>query len=179
MTVPTDIDWKASVGKLTTFALRRFKPAVHEAIRGHMTSGNVKTINVTLSFDFIPGRADIALLRIAYLAMFREYGYRYTLSPAASVIREIINSFQKCPPEMGQLVGQVRSEPERFGKRLQLLKIQGGVAIMVVMPLVTETTRYYAAFMPSPELPPESVIAILCNAAKSVTRRPPSETQCP
>src|ERR1039458_4027444 len=69
MTVPTDIDWQASVGKMTTFALRRFKPAVHEAIRSQMSGGKVKTFNVTLSFDFIPGRADLALLRIAYLTM--------------------------------------------------------------------------------------------------------------
>jgi hypothetical protein len=118
-------------------------------------------------------RADIALLRIAYLAMFREFGYRYILSPAASVIREIINSFDQCPMGIGKFIGQVRGgEPERFGKSLQLLKIQGGIAIMVVMTLVTETKRYNAALMPSPELPPKSVIATLCGAAKSVSGQP-------
>jgi len=60
MTVPTDINWKASVGKLTTLALRRFKPAVHEAIQSQLRGGNVKTINVTLSFDFIPDRAEFS-----------------------------------------------------------------------------------------------------------------------
>jgi hypothetical protein len=48
----------------------------------------------------------------------------------------------------------------------------------VVMTLVTETKRYYGTFMPSPELAPESVITVLCDAAKSVTRRPPAEAQC-
>jgi hypothetical protein len=176
MRVPTNIDWKASVGKMTTFGLRQFKPAVHEAIREKMRSGIVKTMNVTLIFDFIPGRANIGLLRIAYLAMFREFGYGYILSPAAAAIRGIINTFDKCPAEVGRFVGQVGGQPERFGKPLQLLKIRGGIAIMVVATLVTETKRYYAAFMPSPELPPESVIATLCDAAQSVTRRPSLET---
>jgi hypothetical protein len=80
--------------------------------------------------------------------MFREFGYRYILSPAASVIRDIVSSYEKCPTEIGKFVGQVGGEPERFGTPLQLLKIQGGVAIMVVMALLTETRRYYAAFMP-------------------------------
>jgi hypothetical protein len=175
MSVPTNIDWKASVGKMTTFALRRFRPTVHEVIRSQLRSGNVKAINVKLSFGYIPGRADLALLRIAYLTIFREFGCRYILSPAASVIRDAISSYEKCPADIGKFVGQVRGEPERFGTPLQLLKIQGGIAIMVVMTLLTETKRYYAAFMPSPELSPESVIATLCDAAKSVGHRPSRE----
>jgi len=171
MSVPTDINWKASVGKTTTFALRPFDPVVHEAIRSEMTGGKVRTLNVTLRFDFIPGRSNLALLRIAYLAMFRELGYRYILSRSVSVIRNVINSFETCPSEIGQFVGEMGGEPQRFGKGIHFLKIRDGIAIMVVVPLITETTRYYAAFMPSPELPPESVITTLCDAARSLDRR--------
>jgi hypothetical protein len=178
MTVPTDIDWKASVGQTTTFALRPFKPAVHEAIRSEMMGGRVKTLNVTLSFDFIPGRTNIALLRIAYLAMFRALGYRYILSPSVSVIRNVINSFEMCPLEVAHFVGQIGGEPQRSGKQIQLIPIRDGIAILVVIPLVTSITRYYAAFMPGPELPPESVITTLCDAAKSMVRRPRAEPQC-
>ena len=177
VSVPTNIDWKASVGKMTTFKLRRFKPTVHEAIRSQLRGRNVKAINVTLNFDFIPGRADLALLRIAYLTMFREFGYRYILSPAASVIRDVISSYEECPTEIGNFVGQVGGETERFGTPLQLLKIEDGVAIMVVMTLLTETKRYYAALMPSPDLSPESVITTLCDAAKSLGHRPSREPQ--
>jgi hypothetical protein len=67
--------------------------------------------------------------------MFREFGYRYILSPASSVIRDIISSYEKCPAEIGKFVCQVGGGPERFGTPLQLLKIQGGIAIMVVMTL--------------------------------------------
>ena len=179
MTVPTDIDWKASVGEMTTFAMRPFKAAVHEAIRAEMLAGNVTTLNVTLSYDFIPGRANIALLRIAYLMMFRKLGYRYILSPAASVIREIIRSFEKCPVEISEFVGEVGSDAAQFAEPIHFLPIKDGIAVMVVITLITETKRHYAAFMPSPELSPESVIATLCDAAKSVTRRSPAETQCP
>jgi hypothetical protein len=49
---------------------------------------------------------------------------------------------------------------------------------MVVMTLHTETKRYYAAFMPSPELKPETVVATLRDAAKSVSHRPSREPQC-
>jgi hypothetical protein len=178
ITVPTDIDWKASVGRMSTFGLRRFNPVQHEAMKDQLTSGSVKTINVSLNFDFIPGRANIALLRIAYLTMFREFGYSYILSQAASIIREIINSFQKYPAEIGQFVGEVGIEPGLLIEPVQLLKVRDGIAVMVVMTLVTETKRYYATFMPSPELVPESVITTLCDAAKSVTRRPPAEAQC-
>jgi len=177
LTVPTDIDWKASVGEMTTFSLRQFKPSVHEAIQNQMRDGSVKTINVSISFDYIPGRTNIALLRIAYLAMFREIGYGYILSPAASVIREVIGSFEKCPIEVGQFVGRIGIESASISEPLHFLKIKGGIAIMVIMTLVTETKRYYAAFMPSPDLPSEAVITTLCDAAKSMTRAFPAGEQ--
>src|SRR5665213_944556 len=109
VTVPTDIDWKVSSGETTTFRLRQFNPDVHAAIQRQMSESPVESINVTLNLGYVPLRSYIAVLRIAYLAMFKEMGYWYILSPAASVVREIVYDFEKAPRELGQIVGEARN----------------------------------------------------------------------
>jgi hypothetical protein len=48
MTVPTDVHWKAPVGEMTTFQLRQFDPAVHEAIRERLKTGSISSLGVAL-----------------------------------------------------------------------------------------------------------------------------------
>ena len=172
MTVPTDVDWKAFAGETTTFRLRKFKPGVHDAIRAEMRKGTVETINVHFSFDYIPARANIALLRAGYLAMFQRLGYSYILNPTLAVMREIINTYENYREELGQFVGEVGSDGASFKEPLHFIPIQGGIAVMVVMTLKTDAKRHYAAFLPSPELQPGGVLATLGEAAKSIAPRP-------
>ena len=164
--VPTDIDWKVSVQGTTTFRLRRFSPAAHEAIRQSMTTGNLKTVGVSLSFDYIPGRAYLGVLRVAYLAIFKEWGYRYILSPAAQVIRKMLGQFENPPPQIDRLIVPVGRATPPPTEPWQLFAVEGGTAVMVVITLHADTKRQYAAFMPSPAVPPDEVLDILSEAAR-------------
>lgn len=78
--LPTDIDWKATKNETTSFRLRRNNAARFDHIRQVFRNG-VPNIGVKLKFDYIPHRACLAVLRIAYLVMFREFGYRYISYP--------------------------------------------------------------------------------------------------
>jgi hypothetical protein len=168
ITVPTDVDWKASVQEVTTFRLRRFNPAVHEAIQQHMRDGEVESFKITLSLDYIPARACLGVLRIAYLVMFRELGYSYILSSAARVVREMLKQYANPPTEVSRLaieVGEVTPTP---AEPWQLYAVGGGIAIMVLITLRADTKRIYATFMPSPELSASKVLEVLADAAKSI-----------
>jgi len=103
--VPADIDWKATIHKTTTFRLRQNEAQKLNRFRQTLTRGDVDKINLELNFEYIPNSAYLAVLRIAYLAMFREVGYKYVLSPAAGVIRKLIASY---PDRTRILVGSLQ-----------------------------------------------------------------------
>jgi hypothetical protein len=49
--------------------------------------------------------------------------------------------------------------------------VEGGTAIMVVITLSADTKRQYAAFMPSPVVPPDEVLDILLEAARTLVEQ--------
>ena len=146
--------------------LLRIDPAVHDAIREEFKNGSVGSFHVHLNFDYIPLRTYVAVLRIAYLALFKTLGYRCVLSPAMGVIREIIADFENAPHNLGELVGEVNNMSPAPEEPWQLLRYADGTVIMVVITLVAATKRRYVTFMPNPGLPPESVLPTLLTAAK-------------
>jgi hypothetical protein len=171
MSVPADVGWKAHRHEMTQFRLRQFKPAVHDAIRESLQSRSVDTINVHFSFNYIPYRTDIGVLRIAYLAAFRTWGYGYILSPAVQVVRILINDFENVNEEVLGIVGQIREISPVPQESVQFLRFAEGPAIMAIIRLRAVTIRHYATFLPVPGEPPEEVLEILLRTAKSVRQR--------
>jgi hypothetical protein len=58
-----------------TFDVRGCHPDVLAKIMQMMRKGQVEALDVNLSLGYVPGRAYLALLRIAYLTMFKALGY--------------------------------------------------------------------------------------------------------
>ena len=87
--------------------------------RQTLTSGNVDKINMELRLDYIPNNAYLAVLRIAYLAMFREVGYKYVLAPAADVIRKLIASFPDPQADLGRIVAEAKNVSPPSAEPLQ------------------------------------------------------------
>jgi hypothetical protein len=171
MPVPADVDWRAHRHEMTQFRLRQFNPVVHDAIRESLRTQSVDTIDVHFSFDYIPYRTDIGVLRIAYLAAFRVWGYRYILSPAVQVVRNVINDFESVSEQVLEIVGQIREISPVPQEPVQFLWFAEGPAIMAVIRLQAVTRRHYATFLPIPGVPPEEVFDILLGTARNVRQR--------
>jgi HNH endonuclease len=171
MRAPADVDWRAHRNEMTQFRLRQFNPVVHDAIRESLRSRSVDTINVHFSFDYIPYRTDIGILRIAYLAAFRAWGYGYILSPAVQVVRNLINDFENVNEEVLEIVGQIRDISPVPQEPVQFLWFAEGPAIMAIIRLRAVTRRHYATFLPVPGGPPEEVFDILLRTARGVRQR--------
>ncbi|MGA7235037.1 MAG: HNH endonuclease [Bryobacteraceae bacterium] len=169
MTVPADIDWRAHRHDTTQFQLRRFDPAVHAAIKQSFRDGNVDNINVHFSFGYIPYRTDIAILRIAYLASFRNWGYRFILTPAIQLMRNLINDFETVNDRVPEIVGEIRDISPIPPEPIQFLRFEE--AIMAVITLRAVTERYYATLLPFPGAPPEDVLNILVRGAHNIRAR--------
>lgn len=62
---------------------------VRRILEGKRT-GSLLQVGVAPDLKFSPLNARVALLRIGFLLMFRQFGYGYALSPGAQVVREQI-----------------------------------------------------------------------------------------
>ena len=112
---------------MTTFQLRQFDPAVHNAIRERLKDGSISSLGVALLRNYDPLRACLAMLRIGYLAMFNKIGYGYILSPAARVVRELIADFEHVPVEVHHIALEINQIYSCAGKlRDDVVGISGG-----------------------------------------------------
>lgn len=124
----------------------------------------------------------LGVLRIAYLAMFHRSGYSYILSPAAQVVRQLIADFEHIPSVVDDVVLEVNSISPLPKSPIEFQRVSGAPAIMVIVRLTADTTRYYATFLPYPQVPPEQVLNVLCSGrerAKPVRRTSRERTAGP
>ncbi len=153
-------------------SVRPFNPAVVTNVKETLGKQSVESIGVTLNMDYIPMRANLALFRIAYLAMFQRGGYRYILSPAADVIRTRILDFESKSNELCYpLVAEIRNISPRPTKSLQVHWIKEGLAVSVLIRFKSIYERYYSVTMPDPRLNPDKVLNSLLEAGNLVVTR--------
>jgi hypothetical protein len=103
-----------------------------------------------LRFDYLPRNARIGLLRIAFLMMFRHFGYAYALSPGATYIRELIlkPDTAAVPETTGIYLGEGREHCNTVGIITNPPEHRG---FIVPLRLSTKTRDVYkAVIMPGP-----------------------------
>jgi hypothetical protein len=169
--VPTDIDWRVPQSKPTVFRLRKFNPAAHREMRRATAAGSIKTMGVTVRFDYIPGRAYLGIMKAAYLAMFKEFGYRYVLGPGTA-IRELLRSYSSLSSDLEFLVAQIGDvtphprEPWHF-----YVHPESEAVVMVILTVNADSKRHYLTFMPAPcARQGEGLNALLVAARKTLGR---------
>ncbi len=147
-----------------TFRVGGGSPAVIDEVNGMFQKGSIESMDLNFSLGYIPDRAYLALLRIAYLAIFRELGYRYILSPAAGVVREIISRSDHPPAGLGDLIAELRNLAPVSREPLQFVSLGDIGAVVAVITLLTDGKRYYAAPMPDPRTNADKVLETLHTA---------------
>jgi hypothetical protein len=158
--------------------MRRGHPAVPDLVRQFFrdnpaTPDNPITIRFEGTLGYVPCRAHLALLRIGYLAMFKELGYRYILSPAVDVIRRMIMDYENSPPELERII--LRNVSPAPTKRLQFVRLKGEEAVLVLITFVADSKlHYYGTLMPNRALEPANVLRVLCDTAASLIGRRPA-----
>jgi hypothetical protein len=124
------------VGEKRSFHLRVIRratdPAKLEAAVALLRSGRegIKG-ECSIDFGYNPRRARVALLRVAYLLMFRQYGYGYCMFQHAEVVRRQVLDFREnlIPDEA-------------------VFKIPGETAVPFVPLIVTEPAEFRCFVVP-------------------------------
>ena len=155
-----------------TFKVIGAHPHVLSEVHQAMGGDHVDAMEFMFRLGYIRGRAYLALLRIAYLAMFKAFGYEYILSPAAGVIRNIIGEFESPPSELSSLLAELTNISPVPKSPLQLMHVPSAKVTVVVMKLTTETERYYAGLMPDHDVGEDKALEILINARGLLQRYP-------
>jgi len=169
--LPVDMSLSSGTSEVS-FVGRPFNPHAVAKVSDALRNKTADSIGVTLNAGFIPNRANVALVRIAYLAMFQRGGYRYILSPAVDLIRRSIARFEDPPDELSYpMVIGFRNVLPQPPKRLQIHCVEEGAAYSVLIVLTADAPRYFVVIMPDPRLRPNEVFRALRQAGEAVVSR--------
>src|SRR6185437_7159452 len=133
------------VGKATN-------PAASDGSEREFASGNVSTMDFTLFFNYTKNNFQTAVLRAAYLILFKCFGYEYAHHEITQVIRRRIANPTLDHPRLTSLIIEVRNfAPELDAQHYVVPGNVNGVEFFLVIIRVRRATMsYLAAFLPVP-----------------------------
>ncbi len=168
---------------LRNIQLKGGPPDLLKRFMERLASGDLREFSFKLSLDYIEERAHLAMIRIAYLLMFVQYGYNYILGKGPSVIRKILageiaasecevwrlaDQLERC--EFSNTDPQLESFISSFGSPEQVL------GHMVVFRIDEGKPRHFAVLMPARDEPAEDVVSRLHTLSDLIKGRPLSFT---
>ena len=102
-------------------------------------------------------------MRVAYLALFNRFGYRYALSGAGACIRSVITESDIDAARL--LTPQLRDvEETRVKSPIVFSPVVAGelvVAYLVLIRIQTSQRRHYAALLPAQGVAEDACLAVL------------------
>ncbi len=125
-------------------------PATISGIQDMFKNGEVSEINLNLLYGYAMKSLQEGLLRCAYLAVFKCFGYEYARQKGVQIIRRrICDPLVKCPP-LDSLTGILNGDKLSWDKSHIIIpcRIDGYESFFVIIPLRQKTTTYRFVFMP-------------------------------
>ena len=141
-------------------------------LAGSMGEGD--RIQVKFSLEYAPSKAQRALVRIAYLIMFNQFGYAYVLSEAGAFLRKVLEGGEAehlwmLLPQLGPVDGAGFTKPVS----ISLIPDDQGVAVayFVLIRLERKQKYYYAALVPAANLCEDAIITTLCAISSRLDKK--------
>jgi len=161
-----NLDWATRsfhvVGKATD-------PRASESVKADFQAGLVGEINVSLSIGYHKDQFDRAVLRAAYLVLFRRLGYEYLVHDVVQVLRRRICDAAQTFPRLGSIILEFRN-PRNFPEDEPHVLTGGTINdvqfLLAILRVRKSTVTYLGAFMPHPTAP----IEIFCEVMEQCSR---------
>lgn len=130
---------------------RASDPTSVSAMQKGLKAGNIDKLTLRLKLGYIKDRFQKALLRSAYLAVFKCFGYEYANREVVQVIRRRISDTSLNYPRLGSLIGEIRNGKFKCKKSYAIApgNVNGIDFFLVILQLRKETTTSHFVFMPS------------------------------
>jgi hypothetical protein len=94
--------------QVNTLVIRKSNPKDRDHLITALRNGTLGEFKLSMNFNYMPDRANMALVRIAYLGMFDSLGYRYVFGPGGDAIRRLIMEEIEPGTKVDQMVSQFR-----------------------------------------------------------------------
>ncbi len=133
------------VGKATN-------PAASKAVQGDFVSNSVAEVNGTVFFGYRKNNFDTAVLRAAYLVLFKCFGYEYARHEVVQVVRRRIADPTLDRPRLASLIIGVRNFRSTRDSQHYVVpgNINGVGFFLAIIRVRKSTTSYVGAYMPIP-----------------------------
>jgi hypothetical protein len=141
-------------------------------LAGSMGEGD--RIQVKFSLEYVPSEAQRALVRIAYLIIFNQFGYAYALSEAGAFLRKVIEGVEAehlwmLLPQLGPVDGAGFAEPVS----ISTIPNDEGVVVahFLLIRLERKQKYYYAALLPAATLHEDAIIKTLSAISSKLDKK--------
>jgi hypothetical protein len=109
-----------------------------------------RTINLNVNLGYNENRSLVALVRSAYLLMFRTFGYRYVLDSSAKVVREQLQNPPQKMPVLSGIMWRI-TEPVPPGNTLTIMHTPESIrSFLAILRLDDDTGHAAAVTLPAP-----------------------------
>lgn len=127
-------------------------PVASDASQREFSDGKVSTIDFTIYLDYIKNNFQTAILRAAYLVLFKCYGYEYAHHEIVQVIRRRIADRALDHPSLASLIFEARNFTPPYDNQHYVVpgNVNGVEFFLVIIRVRRETTSYLGAYLPVP-----------------------------
>jgi len=127
-------------------------PAAREELQQEFADSNVSTMNCTLFFDYIKNNFQTAVLRAAYLIIFKCFGYEYACHEIVQVVRRRIANPSLEYPRLASLILEARNFNPPYDAQHYVIpgNVNGVEFFLVIIRVRRTTTTYLGAYLPVP-----------------------------
>jgi hypothetical protein len=133
------------VGKATS-------PGAWAAVQADFAAGKVSELRFTLAPRFCKHSFQTAILRAAYLVLFKCFGYEYVRHEVVQVVRRRIADPTLGHPRVASLTFEARNLSPPYDAQHYVVpgNVNGVEFFLVVLRVRRSTTRYLGAYLPVP-----------------------------
>lgn len=149
------------VGKATN-------PAASDASQKAFADGNVSHLNVTLYFNYIKNNFQTAVLRAAYLVLFKCFGYEYAHHEIVQAIRRRIADPTLEHPRLASLLLEAHNFTPPYDAQHYVVpgNANGVEFFLVIIRVRRKTTTYLGTYLPVPVDRSDGFFDLMEQAAK-------------
>lgn len=138
-------------------------PRAQELVREDFKSDLVKEFNVSFFLGYAKNPFQTALLRAAYLVLFKKFGYAYAKHDIVQILRRRICDPSVESPRLGSFIMELRNAklPEAEPYLLTHGNVDGVPFYFVILRVKKSTTTFFGVYMPHPQADPDKYFQLM------------------
>ncbi len=128
-------------------------PRMNEAVQSEFRDGKFAELTVKWSYGYSQSSFQRSVLRVAYLALFRLFGYEYARRDVAQLLRQRISDQSMLLPNLGPMIIHVQNDLGKSNWNYIVIpgKINAVAFFLVIIRVQKITSSYVGVFMPVPD----------------------------